>query len=154
MSEYALCSNLSSYMSAAHLGSLNTLFLWSKEQMELMQSGKKVILDAKFGHGKTLILKSKALQLAASLKEQEDAPKVFFVTFTAADEERVSPFCLFFKDCITFILGWSDFEDTNWALCPVGWVDFSVEAFKSCLRFLYCKYNKRSFWLIFPGWHI
>ena len=75
-------------ISAGHLGSLNTLFLWSKEQMELMKSDrKKVILHAYFGHGKTLILKSKALQLAASLKQKNDTAKVFFVSFTGADDE-------------------------------------------------------------------
>ena len=74
-------------ISAGHLGSLNTLFLWSKEQMKLMMSDrKKVILDANFGHGKTLVLKSKALQLADSLAKKKDdaATKVFFVSFTAA----------------------------------------------------------------------
>ena len=54
--------------------------------MEFMVSGrKKVILAANYGHGKTLILKSKALQLAASLKETNTRAKVFFVSFTAAE---------------------------------------------------------------------
>ena len=86
-------------ISAGHLGSLNTLFLWSKEQMELMKSDrKKVILDANFGHGKTLILKSKALQLADSLAKKKDdaATKVFFVSFTAAYIQRCVRFERFF----------------------------------------------------------
>ena len=70
---------------AGHLGSLNTLFIWSREQMEAMQLDcRKVLLDANYGHGKTLIIKSKALQLAASLKRKDDNAKVFFVSFTAS----------------------------------------------------------------------
>ena len=73
---------------AGHLGSLNTLFLWSREQMELMVSERtQVLFTANYGHGKTLILKSKALQLAASLKQKNDTAKVFFVSFTAANAE-------------------------------------------------------------------
>ena len=49
--------------------------------MEAMQLDcRKVLLDANYGHGKTLIIKSKALQLAASLKRKDDYAKVFFVS--------------------------------------------------------------------------
>jgi hypothetical protein len=56
-----------------------------------MHSGrKKVILDADFGCGKTLLLKSFALYLAASLKEKKEkgaATQVFFVSLSAAPSQ-------------------------------------------------------------------
>ena len=82
-------------MSAGYLGCINTQFLWTTEQNQLMLlHERKVLLEAGFGHGKTLILKSKAMQVVRNLREKGDRAKVFFVSFGAADDE-VRKLCLF-----------------------------------------------------------
>jgi tRNA A37 threonylcarbamoyladenosine biosynthesis protein TsaE len=54
-----------------HLSSMQTVFLWNKEQLNAMRSGqRRVILDSEFGCGKTFILKSFALHLARHLRER------------------------------------------------------------------------------------
>ena len=69
-----------------HLGSLQTVVLWNKDQLNVLQAEKKkLILDSDFGCGKTLLLKA----CAKSLKEQQDSKReakvdIIFVSFTAA----------------------------------------------------------------------
>jgi hypothetical protein len=54
-----------------HLSSMQTVFLWNKEQLNAMRSGqRRVILDSEFGCGKTFILKSFALHLARHLRKR------------------------------------------------------------------------------------
>ena len=82
-------------MSAGYLGCINTQFLWTTEQNQLMLlRERKVLLEAGYGHGKTLILKSKAIQVVKNLREKGDRAKVFFVSFGAADD-KVRKLCLF-----------------------------------------------------------
>jgi hypothetical protein len=74
---------------ASHLSSLRTVALWNKEQLGVLQSGRKqVILDADYGCGKTLLLKSAALQLAA--KQNESGKKIFFISAASASSWKVS----------------------------------------------------------------
>jgi len=76
----------------SHLGSLRTVVLWSKLQVSVLLSGKKkLILDADFGCGKTLLLKSFALHLAKCLSKdpcQEEAfganVNIIFLSVSAA----------------------------------------------------------------------
>ena len=69
-----------------HLGSLQTVVLWNKDQLNVLQAEKKkLILDSDFGCGKTLLLKA----CAKSLKEQQDSKReakvdIIFFSFTAA----------------------------------------------------------------------
>jgi hypothetical protein len=66
-----------------HLGSLKTVVLWNRDQLGVLLSGvKKIILNADFGCGKTLLLKSYALHLAG--KEGPEKREIFFVSVTAA----------------------------------------------------------------------
>ena len=66
-----------------HLGSLRTVVLWSREQLSVLLSGqKKIILDADFVCGKTLLLKSFAMHLANNLQWQTSQE-------TSRPEERV-----------------------------------------------------------------
>ena len=82
-------------MSAGYLGCINTQFLWTTEQNQLMLlRERKVLLEAGYGHGKTLILKSKAMQVVRNLREKGDLSEVFFVSFGAATNE-VRKLCLF-----------------------------------------------------------
>ena len=86
-------------MSAGYLGCINTQFLWTTEQNQsMLLQERKVLLEAGYGHGKTLILKSKAIQVVKKEEEEEkeegDRAKVFFVSFGAADNE-VRKLCLF-----------------------------------------------------------
>ena len=76
----------------SHLGSLRTVVLWNKAQVSTLLSGrKKVILDADFGCGKTLLLKSCALHLQNSLREQcsqydpfNECADIVFVSLSSA----------------------------------------------------------------------
>jgi hypothetical protein len=76
----------------SHLGSLRTVVLWNKAQVSTLLSGrKKVILDADFGCGKTLLLKSCALHLQNSLREQRsqydtfnESTDIVFVSLSSA----------------------------------------------------------------------
>ncbi len=66
-----------------HLGSLKTVVLWNRDQLSVLLSGvKKIILNADFGCGKTLLLKSYALHLAN--KEGPEKREIIFVSVTAA----------------------------------------------------------------------
>jgi hypothetical protein len=66
-----------------HLGSLKTVVLWNRDQLSVLLSGvKKIILNADFGCGKTLLLKSYALHLAN--KEEPEKREIIFVSVTAA----------------------------------------------------------------------
>jgi hypothetical protein len=66
-----------------HLGSLKTVGLWNRDQLSVLLSGvKKIILNAYFGCGKTLLLKSYALHLAS--KEGPEKREIIFVSVTAA----------------------------------------------------------------------
>jgi hypothetical protein len=70
----------------SHLSSLRTVVLWNKRQLNALQGGeKRMILDSDFGCGKTLLLKSAALQLAQEIKlgEKKDVP-IFFISASAA----------------------------------------------------------------------
>jgi hypothetical protein len=76
---------------ASHLSSLRTVALWNKEQLAVLQSGRKqVILDADYGCGKTLLLKSAALQLAAKQEELGKDEKIFFFSAASACWLKVS----------------------------------------------------------------
>jgi hypothetical protein len=67
-----------------HLGSLRTVFLWNRAQLSIMQlDKKKVILHADFGTGKTLLLKSRALQLVSRLKEQQKHEDIYYVSLVS-----------------------------------------------------------------------
>jgi hypothetical protein len=59
---------------ATHLGSIPTLILWNKNQLNVLQRDeKKVLLVSDFGTGKTLLLKARALAL-------REMAQVFFVS--------------------------------------------------------------------------
>jgi len=71
-----------------HLGSLRTVFLWNRDQLNVMQlDRKRVIFDADFGTGKTLMLKSRALHLAKGLMEGQ---KVVFASFARLNSRQSS----------------------------------------------------------------
>jgi hypothetical protein len=73
---------------ASHLGSLRTVALWNKEQLGVLQSGKKrIILQADYGCGKTLLLKSAALQLAAKHIEAGKHEEIFFISASATETQ-------------------------------------------------------------------
>jgi hypothetical protein len=66
---------------ATYLGSIPTLILWNKDQLNVLQRDeKKVLLMSDFGTGKTLLLKSKALGLVGEAQ-------VFFISFAAFSKE-------------------------------------------------------------------
>jgi hypothetical protein len=66
---------------ATHLGSIATVILWNKDQLNVHQRDeKKVLLFSDFGTGKTLLLKARALALANKLRERREKEKVFFVS--------------------------------------------------------------------------
>jgi hypothetical protein len=76
----------------SHLGSLRTVVLWNRSQVSVLLSGKKkLILDADFGCGKTLLLKSFALHLAKSWEGQpcseyafDEKVNIVFLSVSAA----------------------------------------------------------------------
>jgi hypothetical protein len=67
-----------------HLSSLRTVVLWNKDQLNALQGGKKrIIFDSDFGCGKTLLLKSAALKLAAT-NTSGTKQDIFFISASAA----------------------------------------------------------------------
>jgi hypothetical protein len=69
---------------ASHLSSLRTVVLWNRGQLSALQGGKKrLILDSDYGCGKTLLLKSAALQLAQKMKSGQKGD-IFFISTSAA----------------------------------------------------------------------
>jgi hypothetical protein len=71
----------------SHLGSLQTVVIWNKSQLNvLLVRPTKVVLDSDFGCGKTLLMKSFALQLANWLDQDSSSSEVevYFVSLSAA----------------------------------------------------------------------
>jgi len=56
-------------------------FFWTKHQLVLKENPKRVLFTSEFGTGKTLLLKTKAKELAAKIEQE----KIFFILFTASD---------------------------------------------------------------------
>jgi hypothetical protein len=54
-------------------------FFWTKHQMDLKKNPKRVFFTSEFGTGKTLLLKTKAKEIA------EHKEKIYFILFTASD---------------------------------------------------------------------
>jgi hypothetical protein len=70
-----------------HLGSLKTVVIWNKSQLNvLLARPNKVVLDSDFGCGKTLLMKSMATHLAVWLNQYNSSPKVdvIFASVSAA----------------------------------------------------------------------
>jgi hypothetical protein len=81
---------------ASHLSSLRTVVLWNRGQLNALQGGeKRVILDSDFGCGKTLLLKSVALQLAQNIKSGR-TEDIFFISASAARTQVITD-CSFFE---------------------------------------------------------
>lgn len=75
--------------SGAYLGSVRSVIMWNKEQAAVLQRDElKLIFDADFGCGKTLLLKSKALHLAVKYKSCEEKVDIVFVSVSAAISQR------------------------------------------------------------------
>ena len=77
----------------AHLGSLRTVFLWNKAQVSVLQDVKtrRLILDADFGCGKTLMLKSRPLHLANTLEDHQQGyfgPNKMDIVFLSVSSAR------------------------------------------------------------------
>ena len=62
-------------------------FFWTKHQLVLKKNPKRVLFTSEFGTGKTLLLKSKAKELAEQIDQSEldHEEKIFFILFTASD---------------------------------------------------------------------
>jgi hypothetical protein len=92
-----------------HLGSLRTVFLWNRDQLNVQQlDRKKVIFDCDYGTGKTLMLKSKAIHLAKSGKNE-----VVFVSFALHEPGLFKLLTPCKIDTIFDLQSIDDFKETN-----------------------------------------
>lgn len=71
-----------------HLSSLAVLCYWNPSQLSfLLKSPKRVLFDADFGVGKSLIMKYSACELAKKLKTKCLEEKVFYISAAAAKSQ-------------------------------------------------------------------
>jgi predicted ATPase len=81
-----------------HLGSLQTVAIWNKAQLSLLVARpNKVVLDSDFGCGKTLLMKSFAIQVAnrLDLLISSSEVDVIFVSVSAARTQVEVDFWMF-----------------------------------------------------------